>query len=231
MEHIEAVQMKAAEKYVLGELSDEQREQFEEHYFDCTDCATDVQAMATFVTAGRMISEEDAAAKQAGKEVKQRHGWFAWLRPVVAIPAIGALAAVVIFQNAVQIPALKERTTGATLAPVFTSSYHLQGSVRGENRQVVAVRPTESFALNFDFTPSQSFPSYTGRLVEEAERTIMSFPVPGEDANKELHVVIPAGATHAGKYNLIFNGTNGSENPDPKANEVQSFSFAVETRP
>ena len=34
MDHDEAIQLQAAVKYVLGELSPVQREEYEEHYFD-----------------------------------------------------------------------------------------------------------------------------------------------------------------------------------------------------
>ncbi len=37
-----------AERYLLGELSAEEREKFEEHYFSCQQCADSVMAGATF---------------------------------------------------------------------------------------------------------------------------------------------------------------------------------------
>ena len=44
MNHDEAVQSMTAEKYLLNELSPEVRDQFEEHFFGCTDCANDLRA-------------------------------------------------------------------------------------------------------------------------------------------------------------------------------------------
>ena len=35
MDHSEAVQLMATERYLLGELSPDQREAFEEHFFEC----------------------------------------------------------------------------------------------------------------------------------------------------------------------------------------------------
>ena len=34
----------AVEKYLLQELAGEERDQFEEHFFDCQECATDLGA-------------------------------------------------------------------------------------------------------------------------------------------------------------------------------------------
>ena len=50
MEHTEAVSQFAVEKYLLGELSPEARSAFEEHYFGCEECATDLRAAAMFVS-------------------------------------------------------------------------------------------------------------------------------------------------------------------------------------
>lgn len=49
MNHEEALQLEAAEKYVLGELSQSLRDQFEKHFFECQECAFDVKATAGFV--------------------------------------------------------------------------------------------------------------------------------------------------------------------------------------
>ena len=49
MDHNEAVRMRAAGKYILGELSPVLREQYEEHFFACVACALEVKAAAAFV--------------------------------------------------------------------------------------------------------------------------------------------------------------------------------------
>ena len=49
MDHSDAVRLKATERYLLNELDPEQLDQFEEHLFDCTDCALDVRAAAMLV--------------------------------------------------------------------------------------------------------------------------------------------------------------------------------------
>ena len=44
MSHDEAVAGMMADKYLLRELPEQQRDEFEAHYFDCADCADDVRA-------------------------------------------------------------------------------------------------------------------------------------------------------------------------------------------
>ena len=55
MDHLEAVRLNAAEKYLLGELSAELRDQYEDHFFDCKECARDIRAGAAFVDNARDI--------------------------------------------------------------------------------------------------------------------------------------------------------------------------------
>ncbi len=232
MDHSEVVRLQAVEKYMLGELSPELRDQFEEHYFDCPTCAADVTALHTFMAASRMILKEEAVAQPAPREGNsKRRGWFDWLRPAVALPAMAALAAVIFFQAVVTIPGLKERVARQSVAQVYESSFRVQGATRGEGSSKVTVSPDQSFALDFDFTPEQSFRSYKGMLIDPSGNTILSFRVPGSAANKELHLVVPGDKIHAGNYELVFIGESESPNADQKAHEVLQLSFSVEFRP
>lgn len=49
MGHDEAIQMLAAERYLLDELDHKLREEFEEHLFDCRECALDLRAGVIFL--------------------------------------------------------------------------------------------------------------------------------------------------------------------------------------
>ena len=55
MEHDWATRLVAAERYLLGELSDAERDQFEEHFFDCPACAEEVRAGAIFEANARAV--------------------------------------------------------------------------------------------------------------------------------------------------------------------------------
>jgi len=232
MDHTDVARLHAAEKYALGELPADLRDEFEEHYFDCAECSNDVQHLTAFVTASRMILEEKPEAKEASRATpEEKAGWFPWLRPVVAVPALGALAAVVIFQNFVTIPALRRSGAADGTAQVYGASYHLQGATRGEGGAQFIVGAGESFALDFDFTPAAAYPSYTGRLIGPSG-TILSFRVGGELANKEVHVAIPGGKVRSGKYDLVFDGVTGVSNESgAQPAEVQRIPFTVEVRP
>ncbi len=237
MDHNEAIRLQAAVKYVLGELSQVQREEYEEHYFDCAECAIDLKALATFAdTTGEVLRQEKA--DQLAKDlVPARGGWLRWLQPITAVPAFAALLLIVAYQNTVTIPRAKEKATVGA-AQVFTSSLSLKkaDTLGGEepnslNDGRIQVRPEESFALKFDFTPRRSFDSYLGQLQNESGLALLQARIPGTSANREVHLVVPAGLVRPGKYYLVLGGDPGAKGLMAKENEVSRLPFMVEFRP
>ena len=233
MDHSEAVRIQAAEKYVLGELAPELREQYEEHYFDCPECTKDLKALAMITTAGRMVFEEERISPQIPLREKRAEGtgWFGWLRPVIAVPAMATLAAIIVFQNVVTIPSARQGQAFQGAVQVYASSYHLQGSTRGLDVTKVTVRPNENFALDFDFTPAQVFPNYQGILVDRAGRAVFTFRLTGEQSNREVHLVIPGAKVQPGNYELVFSGDNGTLDANPKSREVLRIPFELALEP
>jgi hypothetical protein len=62
VDHDEAVGTLATEKYLLGEMCPDLREEFEMHLFDCEQCAFDLWAAVTFLAhAKAMLSKESEA--------------------------------------------------------------------------------------------------------------------------------------------------------------------------
>jgi len=57
MTHLEAVKGRLAEGYLLGDLSMEQLEEYEEHYFGCPVCAEEVKLGAVFLANVKGILE------------------------------------------------------------------------------------------------------------------------------------------------------------------------------
>jgi len=229
MDHSEVVQGKLAERYVLGELSPEAREQFEEHCFECLECASDLKVLSEFVAASRAVLQEEAAAKNKSRERSsdRPRGAF-WLRPAFTVPAMAALAAVVIFQAVG--PNLKTAPRNRSVAQVYDASYRIQGATRGDNAARVAVVPNENFALDFDFTPNRECPRYKGSLIDSTGIVVLTFEIPAGETNKELHLVVPGGLVRPGAYQLVFVGQNSANDANVQDAEVQRLSFAIDFR-
>jgi hypothetical protein len=237
MDHKEAVQLQAVEKYVLGELPQTLREEYEEHYFDCVECALDLKAAATFVDTSREILRAEREKSAEKDSVAARGRWFAWLRPAVAVPAFAALLLVIGYQNSVTIPRAKEKAAlGA--GEVFTSSFSLKkaDTLGGEENNVgdegkIQVRPDEGFALKFDFTPRRRFDSYVGQIQDESGRSVVQVRIPGTSVNREVHLVVAGGLVQPGKYYVVLAGDPEAKSQMTKENEVSRLPFTVEFRP
>src|SRR5258707_11672555 len=111
MDHSETIQLQAAVKYVLGELTPAQREEYEEHYFDCAECAMDIKALATFADTTRELLRRERETQRAAELAPARGGWLSWLQPVVAEPVLAALLVIIPVQYKRSFP---RRRGGAT---------------------------------------------------------------------------------------------------------------------
>ena len=88
MNHDVVVRQKMTERYLLDELNPQQRDEFEEHLFDCPECAIDVRAGATFVEQSKAILAENApetSPVHVPLAAPLKAGWLPWLRPAFAV--------------------------------------------------------------------------------------------------------------------------------------------------
>src|SRR5580698_2588556 len=58
MDHLGAENMKAVERYVLGDLSVSEVEEFERHFFDCPQCSEELRALTIFQENARAVFVE-----------------------------------------------------------------------------------------------------------------------------------------------------------------------------
>jgi Putative zinc-finger len=70
------------ESYLTGRLSEEDREPFEEHYFECAGCFNDLRALQAIQRELRLGGAEFEAQK--------RHPFFQWI-PVAGLSVVGVL--------------------------------------------------------------------------------------------------------------------------------------------
>src|SRR3979411_2329431 len=158
MDHEEAVRTNVTERYLLDELDPGVRDQFEEHLFDCQDCALDVRAAAMFVEQSKAILSErpEAGPGMAPVPVSKAAVWWAWLRPEFAVPVFALLLAVVGYQNFVTVPRLEQ----AANSPMVLPWASVNVSTRGANLTAVATLAGEGFNLLVRIPPESRYISY-----------------------------------------------------------------------
>ena len=203
--------MMATEEYLMGELSPEAREQFEEHFFECAECASDVRAGALFLEQSKLVfaAEAQSAPKIAiaGKESPSR---WAWLRPAIAVPVFALLLAVIAYQN----------WPSRESPQIFQATYVNVGS-RGGAAPVVSAVEDKGFLLRVSVPPD---PTYSARTVEiygpdGKLRWSLALPAIQEDDNYFIHV--PAGKYTEGTYLVAIRG----KRPDGSTSELGRSSF------
>jgi hypothetical protein len=231
MDHNEAVRLQAAEKYVLGEFPPNLRDEFEEHFFDCAECAVDVKAIAAFADGSREVLRAETEKLAEKKAAPIGAGWLRWFRPVIAVPAFAALLLIIGYQSFVAIPKAKEAAASGASQILF-SSHSLRGvNTAGEEGRTLSIRPDEAFFLDFDFVPTRSFDSYIAQLEDAEGRVLLRAKIAGGNANQEAHFPISAGMLHPGKYVLAFYGDPGASGKINPQNDAGRLPLTVEFRP
>lgn len=217
MDHDVVVRQHMTERYLLNELDPEARDEFEEHYFDCPDCAADVHAAALFVEQskvvlgteeGKSILSERAAASPVRVPVPARSGWFVWLRPVFAVPVLAVLLAVIGYQD----------RTNRLLQQVANSPQVLASAVvnvntRGAELISIPVHPGQAFGLTLNVPPDGRFSSYKLDLYSRLGKLEWSRTIPASGTDT-LSIYFP-GSDHAPPRTLAVHGiTAGGESED-----------------
>jgi hypothetical protein len=247
MDHTEATRLQAAEKYILGELPQALREEYEEHFFDCAACALDIKAAAALADTTREVLREQPqrdrfrlkdAAPVSG-------GWFGWLRPAFAMPAFAALALLVVvgYQNTVTIPQLKNAPSTSVAQISYGHDFLLPPSAvrRGSELRAdqasaseprIEIRSGDAFLLSFDFTPTAATAgapaAYLYELQDASGHVLLQSAIPPEGVNQRLHLPVAAGlVTRPGAYNLVFFRSISDSGSPVKGPEAQRIAFTV----
>ena len=233
MDHTEAVRLQAAEKYALGELPQAVREEYEEHFFDCAECALDLRAAMTFVATSReVLREEKSPAKDPAKsesQVPAFSGWRRLFRPAIAVPVFAALLLAIIYQQT-RIPATRDVAPLAS-AQVSGSSFLLKSGLRGGEEKKIQVARDQAFTIGFDIASLHPSAGYLCQLQDTSGHVLVRMPVSLTQAADTVYMPIPGGVHRAGSYSVIVLGSTPTGNPGSPQDEVQRLAFSVEFLP
>ena len=228
MEHTEAIDTGAAERYALGEMNESERDQYEEHFFDCPDCADEVKAATLFLENAKAVVREDhvssetedlerVAAARMYRAAAERPRWTAWKALFWPMP-LGAAAALVALLGGptaylafFKVPQL-ERTIAADQALQPAPSYFL--SVSRSEPPVVTVQEHERrVILTLSKSSDQSFPFYRCEVKDSSGRALLSNVVPAPPQQDELQILLHTEKLPAGAYVLAVAGLESASAP------------------
>jgi hypothetical protein len=230
MNHDEAIRLKAAEKYLLGELSAELRDQYEDHYFGCAECAQDIRTGAVFIDNARDVLIPPSVTELGSKHQPARSSgwWAALLRPAFAVPALALLLLVAGYQNAVTIPHLKTAVAQSETAQTLPSFSLISGNSRGGAPLAIVVPAGKPFSFFVDIPPNGGYSSYVCVFQTESGTPELSLNVSADEAKRTVQLLIPAGRLASGKHVLVVRGLDSQGKPDADKIGVANYPFSLD---
>jgi hypothetical protein len=224
MDHPEAIKLQAAEKYLMGELPAEQRDQFEDHFFGCMECAADIRTGAILVDNARKVLKDEADTQKFLVPSRPGRGWFGWLQPAWGLAAAVVLVGVLTYQNLVTIPSLKH----AAAQPEALASYSfVTAGSRAGGSTVIRTPKDHAFGVYIDIPASNSFPYYTVDIQTESGARPVHVQVSAEQAKDTVQILVPGGALKPGNATLLIEGHADLNSPPT---EVARYPFVMQVQ-
>jgi hypothetical protein len=221
MDHPEAIMMKAAERYVLGDLSVSEVEEFERHFFDCPQCSEELRILSILQENARAVFiEQDPgplpepaiqpAIEPAVEPVFVRANVWdrlaaIWRQPWAVAPALAAVAVAVLigYQTG-----MREQSR----APQPVAAFPLYAASRGDETVVAPPAGAQFYTLYMDRTWDRDDSSYTATLRDDPGNGIRySLPLGPLPLGQAIQVLLPVRSLQAGRYALVISASDGTE--------------------
>ncbi len=220
MEHSEAQNMGAAERYMLGDLSVSEVEEFERHFFDCPQCSEELRTLSILQENARVVfmEQESAPSQQplpqmaAPAVIEQKPAKAGWFSFSIWAPAM-AMVAIAVFAGF----ELGERGTGE---PQAVNSFPIYAAKRGGETTVAPAANAKFFTVYMDRTWDREYASYRAVVREDnapshEERVSMPLAAPAQGAT--IQILFPGSALKPGKYVLTILGKDEAGNESAAA--------------
>lgn len=228
MNHQESAQAMMVEKYVLNEMTPELRAEFEEHYFECAECALDLRATSAFLDAAKAEFKAVSVVKPLpAAAAKTRGPWL--LRPSFAIPALAACLLFIVYQNSVVFPRLHQQIAQFSSPEILPTVSLVGGNSRGGQMPSLAVPAANPFLLLLDIPTQDRFSSYTCSLYSPAGKLAWQVQVSAQEARDTISITVPAADRMDGKYSLHVLGNSAPSNPAAPV-DLAHYGFVLKTQ-
>jgi len=228
MDHSQAQEQMIAERYLLNELTPEARDAFEEHVFDCPECALDLRAAAAFIDEAKAQLPALAPASSATpmQPKAKRNWWFSGWRPVFVVPSFAALLLAIGYQNLVQFPALRNQAAQPRILAMTT----LHGATRGAPVATIVADPAQGIGLPIDLSPEPGaapVASYSLALMDATGKQVWTGTYAATGSNNggpRILVAIPGAILRNGSYTMTVTGVDAQGTRTP----LDRYTFNVE---
>lgn len=205
MDHNQSATLMAVEKYLLDELTPEVREEFEQHYFDCQECAIDLRATAAFMEAAKQEFRAHPVAKLGG--AVQNKSLLAPFWPTALVwSALAASLLLVAYQNLVVFPHAKTEVAALNAPEILPVVSLVGGNSRGGQTPQASVGAERPFLLSVDIPTQDRFSSYTCMLYSPSGALAWRVQVSPQAAKDTVSIRVPSAERQSGEYTLAIQG-------------------------
>lgn len=215
MDHQHAVQTLAAERYLLEEMPEAERDAFEAHYFDCAVCAESVRTgavLADAARAGRIAPGTGGTPTATGTH---RPGWS--IATFAPLAAAATLALVAGYQTFVTVPGLRRQLESPqALAPIAVPPVS-----RGEGAVVPLDQTGAPVVLTLDINSGALSSQLVYDLRTDSGDVVLSGRAPVPSQGTPLLLLLPGKSLTSGQYAIVV---RDSASP---AQEVGTYRFIV----
>jgi hypothetical protein len=221
MDHLDAVNMQAVERYVLGDLTVPEVEDFERHFFDCPQCSEELRALAILQENARAVFSEPAPAAVviAPQSVAPPAPTSLWRGfPLLSSFAL-ALGALLIGIFAGYL-AFRGRDSA-----LGVDAYPLYAQARGEETVVAPAAGSKFYVLYLDRTWDGSYKSYRAVLRDASGTERFAVPIEAGATADVVHVLMPSHKLPSGKYTLVMLGGQAGQET-----ELARFPFTLQLK-
>ncbi len=208
MDHYQATELTAVEKYLLDELTPGERDDFEEHFFDCQECAIDLRSTAAFMAAAKKELQANPIPKPRG--ATNGKSFFASLWPSALVwSALAASLLVIAYQNLVVFPRYATEIAGLKAPEILPSISLVGGNSRGGQIPVAEVGAARPFLLQLDIPAQDRFSTYTCLLYSPSGTLAWRVEVSAQSAKDTVSIRVPSAGRQSGEYTLTVQGNTG----------------------
>jgi hypothetical protein len=205
MTHEYASETQAVERYLLNEMSRDERLSFEEHYFECGSCAELLINGQDFITAIKATNAPGTAVFDAKSRPRARPIW--WKRWSIStwIPAAATLCLLLLVtvENLVTIPGLQKQV--AESRSLQDTTVITAGTTeRGFLSEHLTI-PTTYVTVMFVLPDGALFPYYRVDLAS-VRNLILSRVLPAPNPNEPLAISVRKSSLGAGKLKATVSG-------------------------
>jgi hypothetical protein len=225
MNHQDVLREMSVERYLLGELSGEALDRFEEHLFDCPLCVTDLRAGTTFINAAR---SELRTAIEAVPAKESPFQWASWLlKPSFLAPALAVCLLVMGVESFILLPGMRHEVAQMETPTVLNNLVLANAGARGDSVAEIVAPLHGAFLLSVDIPGRNDLSGYLLSLYSPLGAMVWQTKIPPQQASDTVLIHVPTDVTKAGLNTLLVQGLQAVDGSGGKLEDLARYRFQL----